>query len=105
MNISKHTRGFQLAAISAVLAWSAQAQQAAAPAKGAGLEEVVVTATKRETSLHDVPFSVAAQTADQIRASGAGNVVELARNVAGLTITDLGPVKARSRSAASAPAR
>ncbi|MDE2252540.1 MAG: TonB-dependent receptor [Gammaproteobacteria bacterium] len=91
MNTRNHSHGLVLGAVSAVLAWSAQAQQAAAPAKGAGLEEIVVTATKRETSLHDVPFSVAAVTADQVRASGAGNVVELARNVAGLTITDLGP--------------
>ncbi len=91
MNIRNQSRGLQLAAISAVLAWSAQAQQAAAPAKGAGLEEIVVTATKREVSLHSVPFSVAAVTADQIRNSGSGNIVELSRNVAGLTIADLGP--------------
>ena len=92
MNIKNHSRGCALAALSAVLAYGAQAQQATtAPAKGAGLEEIVVTATKREASLHDVPFSVAAVTADQIRNNGAGNIVELARNVAGLAITDLGP--------------
>src|ERR1700726_420288 len=66
-----------------------------APAADAGqqpaLEEVVVTAQLRRTSLQDVPFSVAAKSQDQIINSGAENIVDLARNVAGLTIADLGP--------------
>jgi iron complex outermembrane recepter protein len=53
--------------------------------------EVIVTAQKRETSLQDVPFSVAALTQDDMRASGVNNIVDLARNVAGLTIADIGP--------------
>jgi iron complex outermembrane receptor protein len=55
------------------------------------LAEVVVTAQKRTASLQDVPFSVAAASQEQIRNSGAANIVDLARNVAGLTIADLGP--------------
>jgi iron complex outermembrane receptor protein len=55
------------------------------------IEEIVVTAQKREEALQDVPFSVAAATDTQIRNSGADNVVDLARNFAGLTIADLGP--------------
>jgi iron complex outermembrane receptor protein len=55
------------------------------------IQEIIVTAQKRESSLQDVPFSVAAVTESQIRNSGATDIVELARNVAGLTITDLGP--------------
>ncbi len=76
------------AAIACVLAAPAplRAQQAAA-----GLEEIIVTAQKRSESLQDVPFSIAAVTAESIQRSGAGNIVELARNVAGLSITDLGP--------------
>src|SRR5688500_14545265 len=46
------------------------------------LQEIIVTATKRESSLQDVPFSVAAMTNESIRESGATNVVDLARNVA-----------------------
>jgi len=53
--------------------------------------EVIVTAQKRANSVQDVPFSVAVQTQEQIRESGASNIVELARNVSGLAITDLGP--------------
>jgi iron complex outermembrane receptor protein len=55
------------------------------------LEEIVVTAQKRTESLQDIPFSVAAVTEETLRRSGATNIVELARNVSGLAITDLGP--------------
>jgi iron complex outermembrane receptor protein len=55
------------------------------------LEEIVVTAQKRSESLQDIPFSVAAVTEETLRRSGATNLVELARNVSGLAITDLGP--------------
>lgn len=55
------------------------------------IAEIIVTAQKRATALQDVPFSVAAATEQQIRDSGSTNVVDLARNFAGLTIADLGP--------------
>src|SRR3984893_9015137 len=55
------------------------------------IQEVIVTAQKRVANLQDVPFSVAAQTQDDIRASGASNIIDLARNVAGLTIADIVP--------------
>jgi iron complex outermembrane recepter protein len=55
------------------------------------MEEIVVTATKRATSILDVPFSVNAQTQDDIQESGASNLEELSRNIAGLTIQNLGP--------------
>jgi iron complex outermembrane receptor protein len=55
------------------------------------LERIIVTATKREADLQEVPFSVSATSEQQIRNSGAGNVIELARNVSGLIMTDLGP--------------
>jgi iron complex outermembrane receptor protein len=54
-------------------------------------EEITVTAQKRTTTLQEVPFSIAALTAQDIKESGATNIVELARNVPGLYITDLGP--------------
>src|SRR6476659_5677594 len=55
------------------------------------IQEIIVTATKRESTLQDVPFSIAAVTEGQIRNSGATDIAELARNVPGLTIADLGP--------------
>ena len=54
-------------------------------------EEIVVSAQKRTTTLQEVPFSVAAVTSDDIKQSGASNIVDIARNIPGLYITDLGP--------------
>jgi iron complex outermembrane recepter protein len=58
---------------------------------GAILQEVIVTATKREANLQNVPFSVSATSQDQIRNSGAEDLVDLARNIASFTVADLGP--------------
>ena len=54
-------------------------------------EEIIVTAQKRATSLQDVPFSVAALSAEDLTQSGASNLIDVARNVPGLYIADLGP--------------
>ena len=78
---------FLAAAGSVALSFVAGAQQVD---QGA-LQEVIVTAQKRSANLQDVPFSVSATSQDQIRNSGAGDLVELARNVAGLAVADLGP--------------
>jgi iron complex outermembrane receptor protein len=67
------------------------AQNAPAEAEAEGIDEIIVTALKRGTSLQEVPFSIAAVTGEDIKESGATNLVELARNVPGLYITDLGP--------------
>ena len=53
--------------------------------------EVIVTAQKRESNLQNVPFSVSATSQDQIRNSGATDIVDLARNIAGFAVADLGP--------------
>jgi len=65
--------------------------QEAATADADLIEEIIVTAQKRATSLQDVPFSIAAMTAEDLEQSGATNIVEVARNVPGLYIADLGP--------------
>ena len=65
----------------------AQQAEEAAP----GVEEVIVTAQKRAANLQDVPFSVSASSEAQIRDSGSENIVDLARNIAGFAVADLGP--------------
>jgi len=59
--------------------------------QGTEVEEIVVTATKREESLQKVPFSINAQTAEAIQRSGSMNLEDLSRNVAGLAVQNLGP--------------
>ncbi len=55
------------------------------------LEAVVVTATLREQELAQVPFSIAAPTAQTIRERGAENIEAIAVNVAGFSVQNLGP--------------
>ena len=54
-------------------------------------EAVTVTATKREQTLLDVPFSVAAPTGETLRLRGVDDLEGVAANVAGLTVQNLGP--------------
>ncbi|MFN3960733.1 MAG: TonB-dependent receptor [Parvularculaceae bacterium] len=74
---------FGSAAALALTAGAAHAQE--------GDDEIIVTAIKRAQSLQDVPFSVNAQTQDDIIKTGAQNLEDLSRNVAGLSIQNLGP--------------
>lgn len=55
------------------------------------IEEITVTATKRESTVQDVPFSINVQSQDDIQRSGATDLEQLSRNIAGLTIQNLGP--------------
>ena len=54
-------------------------------------QNIVVTATKREQNLQDIPFSINAQTEQDIQRSGATNIEDISRNVAGLSVQNLGP--------------
>src|SRR3546814_9327627 len=51
--------------------------------------EIIVTATKRDASLQDVPFSINAQTEQAIERANASTIEDLSRNVAGLTVQNL----------------
>ncbi len=73
---------FGSAAALALCAGAAQAQES---------DEIIVTATKRAQALQDVPFSVNAQTEEDILRTGSQNLEDLSRNVAGLSIQNLGP--------------
>jgi iron complex outermembrane recepter protein len=68
----------------------AQDDTATAAAEENG-ETIVVTATKRETTLLEVPFSINAQTEEDIQRLNATTIEDLSRNVAGLNVQNLGP--------------
>lgn len=73
-----------------VLATPAYAQDDQASEEERG-NEIVVTATKRDETIQDVPFSINAQTAEQMQRTGATSIEDISRNVAGLTVQNLGP--------------
>ena len=55
------------------------------------LQSVIVTATLREQELADVPFSIAAPSARELRERGADDMEGIAANVAGFSVQNLGP--------------
>jgi iron complex outermembrane recepter protein len=71
----------------------AVAQEAAAPADAAvaedtgGLEEIVVTAQKREENLQDVPVSVTALSAEALANNRIADFTDLTRAASSLTVT------------------
>lgn len=73
-----------------LVATGAQAQDSGSNEEQSG-NVIVVTATKRDSTIQDVPFSINAQTEEAIQRSGAVTLEDLSRNVAGLSIQNLGP--------------
>lgn len=54
-------------------------------------EEIVVTARKREEVVQDVPFSVVAPSEERLRDLGAETIEDVAANIAGFSVQNLGP--------------
>ena len=71
----------------------AQAQTTANPdvSSPEAEEEILVTATKRSSRVQDVPFSINAQTQEDIQRANANTIEDISRNVAGLAVQNLGP--------------
>lgn len=57
-------------------------------AQGQGLEEIIVTATRREESLQDVPISVTVVTGDFIQEGGFSDMEDMTAFLPNLTIND-----------------
>jgi iron complex outermembrane receptor protein len=92
MRLVTHRRGARRALLSATaLATLVALPGLAAAQQVSAVEEIIVTATKRDATIQDIPFSINAQTQQDIQRSGAVTLEDLSRNVAGLTIQNLGP--------------
>ncbi|HEY0629439.1 MAG TPA: TonB-dependent receptor [Sphingomicrobium sp.] len=68
-----------------------QQAQAATPEEAAQGDLIIVTATKRASTVQDVPFSINAQTQEDIQRANANTIEDISRNVAGLAVQNLGP--------------
>ena len=91
--------GTSLLAVTTTAAAQTQPEQTAqavnppptAPASEPDQGAIIVTATKRASTVQDVPFSVNAQTQADIERANAQTIEDISRNVAGLTVQNLGP--------------
>ena len=77
-------------------AWAQTEEEAQAQATNQATEAsqgdlIIVTATKRASTVQDVPFSINAQTQEDIQRANANTIEDISRNVAGLTVQNLGP--------------
>ena len=70
---------------------AAHAADAPAPAASADDQQIVVTATRRSTSLQDVPINISAVSAKGLEDQHIDDVHNLASVTPGLTIRDTGP--------------
>jgi outer membrane receptor protein involved in Fe transport len=55
------------------------------------IEEIVVTASRRETTVQELPFNIAAVSGDTLEQQRLTNLTELSRWVPGLTVVEQGP--------------
>jgi outer membrane receptor protein involved in Fe transport len=67
------------------------AQKADQPPATAANQDIIVTATKRASTVQEVPFSINAQTQEDTQRANANTLEAISRNVAGLTVQNLGP--------------
>src|ERR1700677_5033645 len=72
-----------------LLAGSALADDA--PPNSDTLGEIVVTATKRETTLQETPISITAETGDDLIGRGVPDIATLAGSIPGVSFQSVGP--------------
>ncbi len=62
------------------------------------LEEVVVTANRREQNVLDVPYNISALSGQALQTSGVASLTDIARLLPGINVPDLGPRASSSNS-------
>jgi iron complex outermembrane receptor protein len=82
---------FKLNSITQALTAATAMTIASGMAQAALLEEVVVTAQKREQNMQDVGISVTAYSGDQMKALGVTNSIEISDQVPGLSMIAFSP--------------
>ncbi len=74
-------------AVAVAMGAAAAAQAQTAPQASAGLEEIVVTATRRAESIQDVPISVSAFSTEKMDIQGVKSVDDIARLTPGINFS------------------
>ena len=76
-------------AIALVTTMTAQTNYVSA-AESATLEEIIVTATRREMNASDIPFNISAISGEEIEAANITDFQELMRAMPGISVSDGG---------------
>ncbi len=97
-SIKTHFRpGIWLSTLCMGLALSGPALAQTAGDDSAAIEEIMVTAQKREQALIDVPISITAMTSEEIDARNISHLIEAMYTVPGLTLSEFGPGQQRAQ--------
>ena len=83
-------------AVSLAVAATAHTSTVYSQAEGAMLEEVMVTARKREESLSETPIAITAISAEEIQASNFKNIVDIQKTAPGLFMETMNNENART---------
>jgi iron complex outermembrane receptor protein len=78
-------------ALSLGTAAHASAQTGQTTADSSGLEEIIVTAERRETSVQDTPASIIAMSGDALRGAGVESTLDLQKVAPGVAVSTNGP--------------
>lgn len=84
-------RSALLGAIGALMAVAANAQSPAADNAAAPLDEIVVTASKRVSTVQDTPISISAVSGSDLLARGVASLASLAQGTPGVSMKTEGP--------------
>ena len=77
-------------AVSSILAGAASGAHAEGATSGKELEEIVVTATRRDQSVLDIPFNISAVSGETLEKSNIIDSVDALRTMAGVSVFDRG---------------
>ncbi len=89
--ITLHRANSQVAiAVALALAAANQASAQQAPGSGGELEEIIVTATKRDADIQSVPITVTAVSGAELTQMGINSILSLDKAVAGMLVNNKG---------------
>ena len=74
----------------AIVATCSGLSAASLPASAQELEEILVTATRRETAITDIPFNISVVSGEDLKAMRAFGLGDLSRIVPGIALQDEG---------------
>lgn len=77
-------------AVAGILASSQIAAQATGDTRAVQIEELIVTATRREQSVLDVPYNISAVSGEALESLQITDPADLMRNIAGVSVVDRG---------------
>ena len=76
--------------VAAAVSLACTAASVVASAQDAGIEEVIVTATRRAQSTQDVPYNISAVSGETLTDAGVSDIAELVRFIPGIVYADIG---------------